>query len=295
MAWTNAGVIHPSRNWQYTNVVEGDFFRLSHNYSDLPTEYFQAELTQIEEGEDGAITTFGHQVIEASPTSEVIQLTKPACFNNRKLAIRQLSRDVDLPPAGRVYSWGIGIETFSNVVEPPPPPPGTSLTFSAYEDTNGLFYYAGCNWGSAAWQNPATLGTIAATTNVGTFGGSPTQWVDRSIAEYVSNEVAEAIVEFDLKTRKIQPNYYTLRSRNDSYGDEPRKWKIEGWDGTTWVDLDVRNADATLNGGLMWGGFAISASSFYSKLRYHWYGPNAKGRNIMALSEIEFYGLLQDL
>lgn len=123
MVWTNAGVISPSRNWQYTNVVEGEFFRLSHNYSDLPTEYFQAELTQIEEGEDGEITTFGHQVIEASPTSEVIQLTKPACFSNRKIAIRQLSRDVDLPPAGRVYSWAIGIEAYDPTEAPPPPPP----------------------------------------------------------------------------------------------------------------------------------------------------------------------------
>lgn len=110
MTWQEVGIINPSRNWQLTENVEGEFFRLTHQYSDLPTEYYQAELVQVEEDEQGAITTFGYQVIEASPTGEVIRLTKPECFSNRKIAIRQLSREVDLPPVGRVYSWAIGVE-----------------------------------------------------------------------------------------------------------------------------------------------------------------------------------------
>lgn len=181
MIWTNAGVISPSRNWQYTNVVEGEFFRLSHNYSDLPTEYFQAELTQIEEGEDGAITTFGYHVIEASPTSEVIQLTKPECFSNRKIAIRQLSRDVDLPPAGRVYSWAIGVEVFDpNATPPPPPPPETP-------SAAGVVYTA--SQSSSYQNNPEFVGTYANLTDSSELTGanaqSGAQWIKATFPSIV--------------------------------------------------------------------------------------------------------------
>lgn len=177
MVWTNAGVINPSRNWQYTNVVEGDLFRLSHNYSDLPTEYFQAELTQIEEDEDGSITTFGYQVIEASPTSEVIQLIKPACFSNRKIAIRQLSRDVDLPPAGRVYSWAIGIEAYDPNEAPPPPPP---------EPPNAAGQEYTVSQSSSYVNNPASIGTYANlsdnNTTTGCVTNSGNSWIQATFS-----------------------------------------------------------------------------------------------------------------
>lgn len=247
MVWTNAGVIHPSRNWQYTNVVEGEFFRLSHNYSDLPTEYFQAELTQIEEDEDGAITTFGYQLIEASPTSEVIRLTKPECFSNRKIAIRQLSRDVDLPPAGRVYSWAIGLEVFDpNGAPPPPPPPSDSPVNVAYtvnqsnvyvghagtyanltdgNGTTGAVGGEGPQWIQATFPNPVKVTAITVGGgNLAIFGGvaywlndssklqyslDNTTWTDASLISGVTDSGVDQFKKITLPT-PITAQYWRL-------------------------------------------------------------------------------------
>ncbi|MEP0874185.1 hypothetical protein NDA01_31305 [Trichocoleus desertorum AS-A10] len=174
----------------------------------------------------------------------------------------------------------------------------TPRLYASNGDANGVLYYAGTNWGAnGSWSNPVTLGTVSATATGGTLGGVVGNWMDREINEYLSNVVGEAYYEIDLKTKKLQLNRYSLRARNDAIAgaDAPRTWKMQGLNGSTWIDLDSRANDATLSTQLQWANFGVTTSNSYSKFRFQWYGPNGSGRNIMALSEIELYGFLDNL
>jgi len=87
MSWTPAGSISVRTDWQYTEPVEGSFFRLKH--SSQPRQgVFQ--IAQAEFNPDNSVNLT--ELITLQPISELQNLTflSPAYFSGRRLAIRKI-------------------------------------------------------------------------------------------------------------------------------------------------------------------------------------------------------------
>jgi hypothetical protein len=299
MTWQTVTTIHPSGGWQLTEPVEGEFFRLAHVTSDLPTEYFRAEVAQVEMNGDVRFDVFDLQEIEASAESQIIQLPKPACFSERRIAIRSLRDEVQLPPYGRPYSWAVAIEVSDAVSgggsSEPPAPTTKELTFNSSGDANGLLYWLGTGKSSGPWQNPFTAGfvQISQSSAYSSAHDTPQNLCDRQPNETpASSNIANSYFEFDFNGLEIKPNHYSIRGR-DAGANHPRNWRLLGsTSGETWAVIDEQTSNGAVTQNA-WFSTAIASDTFYKKFRFQQTGPSSSGDQVLTLGEIEFYGTVK--
>lgn len=123
MPWIQEDLLIPSTDWQFSKPLEGTFFELKHITSDLPYEYFRGEICQAEiDGEN--IRILGAQPLDTQKELDVVKLTKPACFTERRIGIRRNRSNTTVPPSNKPLVWEIAISRYeAGEVEPPPPPP----------------------------------------------------------------------------------------------------------------------------------------------------------------------------
>lgn len=169
--------------------------------------------------------------------------------------------------------------------------PKTSLNYVSDGDASGLFYYLGTNNNTTAWSNPYTAGKI--TIAASAVGVQPVSGlVDRATSDFYGEiTVVPVWLNFGLNfSKKIKPNYYSLRSRISS-GDYLRTWKLQGSrNGSTWTDLDSQVNRTTLNSPNQWLSLPCYSPNYYSTIRLIQLGVNSSGRDYLCLGELELYG-----
>ena len=165
---------------------------------------------------------------------------------------------------------------------------GINLTFSASEDTNGLFYYLGTVGNIVPWANPTSRGlTIQASTAI---NGSVESLVNRDESQFYTDNLPSSWVSFNIGTKKLKCNYYSIRARNAA-NYYLRNWKLQGSnDGATWVDLDTQTNNTTLANASQWLSIPINNTAAYSWFRILNYGLDSEGYNFLTLGEVELYG-----
>lgn len=93
MAWTQIKTISLSSSWQYTNPVEGEFFRLKH--TGAPAGGLFA-IAQAEFNEDNTVNLADVLSLEQGRELDLVRLPKPESFTNRRIAIKRLSQSPSL-------------------------------------------------------------------------------------------------------------------------------------------------------------------------------------------------------
>ncbi|MEH2367990.1 hypothetical protein [Nostoc sp.] len=166
----------------------------------------------------------------------------------------------------------------------------TNLAFASSGDANGICYWMGAKEGT--WANPHTTGILQVSAS-SLQAGSLAQIVDRSagIPMFTLN-LASSWISVNFKSYKIKPSYYSIRHDNET-GYYLRSWILQGSNdnGSTWVNLDVRTNDTTINSPDGWGSFPVlGANAFYRILRIISTGLDSSGSNYFCLGELEFYG-----
>ena len=90
---------------------------------------------------------------------------------------------------------------------------------------------------------------------------------------------------------------YSLTSAADDFGRDPKNWRLQGWDGTTWVTLDTQTNQLFASRGQTKRYFLATSSTLYSKHRLLVDQNNgsietgAGGAGIVQLAEFELRGL----
>ena len=99
---------------------------------------------------------------------------------------------------------------------------------------------------------------------------------------------------FDLGSRSVQPNYYSIRhGYPDSY-HSLRSWELQGSnDATNWDILREHKNDTTLNGGYAAGSWPLpNISKKYRYLRVISTGKDSSGYDNCMMCGFEVYGTL---
>lgn len=168
-----------------------------------------------------------------------------------------------------------------------------SLQFSSFGDQQGVFWYLGTNGLSQNWVNPVTLGALNISAS-SLLAGTVNQIVDRASNSlwYTANSPNQSVV-FDLWRWRLTPTDYVIRHSGET-GFYLRNWKLQGSnDNATWIDLDTRSNNTTINAINAWGRFSVSgATASYRYLRLLQTGVNSNNDNFLVLAEVEFYGVL---
>jgi hypothetical protein len=120
-------------------------------------------------------------------------------------------------------------------------PPGAltaSLFYVSDGDANGVFYFAGTNYGAVSWTNPFTAARLGITSLDNTGGDLKQSLVDRVASSYSTSTGG---IVFDLGVGKaLLPTSYSYRYRNDVTTFSPTAWKVQGSnDNSAWTDLDT--------------------------------------------------------
>ncbi|MEH2287165.1 hypothetical protein [Nostoc sp.] len=162
------------------------------------------------------------------------------------------------------------------------------LTFAFSGDANGLFYYLGTNKGATVWNNPANRLLAVTASSIGS--GDPNTLSNRQADQFYTGDLANSWVMFEF-VGQLKCQYYSIKSRSNDSNFYPRTWKLQGSiDGSTWVDLDSQNNNATLVSAGQWLSLPISATVSYSKMRILQNGLDSSGYNYFCLDEVELYG-----
>lgn len=94
MAWSIIGnAIILDLNWQYTDIIQGSYFKLQHSNSPNNTIY---QIAQAEFNSDNTINIFDDRILAVAQEYDVLFFKQPECFANRRLAIRRLPNQLSL-------------------------------------------------------------------------------------------------------------------------------------------------------------------------------------------------------
>lgn len=183
---------------------------------------------------------------------------------------------------------------------PTPTPTGIQLTYQTSGDENGLFYWLGSEGKTQSWSNPATTGEVAITTQatVTAYHDVPQNLTDRqsNLTDGVWLRGVNSKIIFDLGTKKLVPNYYSIKSWGN--GDRfPRNWRLEGANEINgpWSLIKSHENDASLNSPSTWASWPITGIvEEFKYLAIVCTGVNKEGSDIeITLAEVEFYGVLK--
>ena len=184
---------------------------------------------------------------------------------------------------------------------------GILLTYASDGDANGLAYYLGTNSLTSAFTNPIASGIIPAVAS-STLDPATTpisRLMDRSSAGlFHSNSEANPWCMFDLATKSIAINKYTIRNKGADTNHFLRNWTLEGTNAiasfnlagsnaATWTAIDTRVNDATLvTMDQFYTLTANGSTASFRYLRFRQTGLTSTGSNFLIFGELEFYGLL---
>ncbi len=118
--------------------------------------------------------------------------------------------------------------------------------------------------------------------------------VDRAANDAIATaNIANSFLIIDLKTRKLQPNYYSIRARNFN-ANHLKNWKFQASnDYATWIDLDTRALATALTSNQWFSAPINGQTTAYRFFRLLQTGLSSSADNVLTLGEIEMYGTLQ--
>jgi hypothetical protein len=127
----------------------------------------------------------------------------------------------------------------------------------------------------------------------------PQYWPLRNVAcfenqrGFYTKDEPNSWICYDFKCMRIKPTHYSLRSRRDYNGYHLRCWTLEGsQDGESWVELDRRENNATLNSQDAIATFSISQSIEVQMIRPRQLDKNSSGYHHLFVSAIEIFGVI---
>jgi hypothetical protein len=96
---------------------------------------------------------------------------------------------------------------------------------------------------------------------------------------------------YDFKNRHIKLTHYSLRTRRDYDNRHLRHWVLEGSIGSdSWITLDRRENNTSLNSQGAIATFSISQSSKVRLIRLKQIGKNSSGDDTLVVTAVEFFG-----
>jgi hypothetical protein len=110
------------------------------------------------------------------------------------------------------------------------------------------------------------------------------------------NEVNSWIC-YDFKDMQIKVTHYSIRTRRDHNSYHLRSWILEGsHDGLSWVTIDDRQNDTSLNSQGAISTFSISEDlqKEFPQIRLRQTGKNSSGHDYLEVNSIEFFGVLKE-
>lgn len=203
-----------------------------------------------------------------------------------------------------LFGFGLGYSTTTTISEPTPIE--VTLTYSSIDDTNGMFYAIGTNFGTTAWSNPITSGKVTASQS--SYDSDPNTANPAALVSRVNTDAwstdpysSHGSVEFDFGAEILNVTAYTLRRENyypelypGSGGWAPRSWVIEvSKNAVSWTYVDFRsNQNMLMTPG--YGVFNVTnpTTGYFRYIRIRQTNWNAETTAALALGEVEFYGKL---
>jgi hypothetical protein len=113
---------------------------------------------------------------------------------------------------------------------------------------------------------------------------------------FLTNSVANSWICYDFKDMRIKVTQYSIRTRYNYNGNHLRCWTLEGSkDGLTWMAIDDRKNDSSLNGQGVISTFPISTKfeEGFRMIRLRQTGKDSSGCDYLTVSAIEFFGVLE--
>jgi len=174
-------------------------------------------------------------------------------------------------------------------------PTGATRKFEHRQDfdTNGLFYFLGCQGGiRSSYTNPADIGMVTVTSSSLMSDSQPlSALVGRISTRCVTKPHQKSWMQINLKEVKIKLTHYTLRHYNSWDTEALRYWNLEGSnDGQSWVPIRQHMDDRALRksgGSHTW---AVDTNHYFSNLRLFMTGRNSNNHWYLACSGVELYG-----
>lgn len=170
----------------------------------------------------------------------------------------------------------------------------TNISFNAEEPLNGVL----SSLAQLANGNVSENGIVKITSSSSDHG-CPWQVADRGWNNYwFSQNKAGQFILFDFMQRQIVVNKYTIKTIKFSEDScHLKTWAMEASnDLINWAILDERDTNE-LNGSNKVVSFDCQSGNnvSYRYVRLRMTGPNARGDNLLALNNMEFFGVLVDL
>jgi hypothetical protein len=106
---------------------------------------------------------------------------------------------------------------------------------------------------------------------------------------------ANSWIQYEFNVMKVKLTHYSIQARHNYNGYHLRSWTLEGSnDGLSWVKLDHRENDTTLNSQGAIATFSISEGheEAFCQIRLRQTGKESGGYDHLTLSAMEFFGVL---
>lgn len=178
-----------------------------------------------------------------------------------------------------------------------PPGPPTSpqvLTYVSDGDANGVLYFLGRGYGTAAWTNPETANFVDIISKPVGGAGNVNTLCDRAASEYSSGGSDGAgnewfKIDFGAVNTMLASKF-SYRYRNDSSNFSPTAWKWEGSnDDSAWDELaDVTGQTPSASTWVSTD--AAVQTTAYRYIRVRQIGNNNNGTSHFSIGELEVYG-----
>jgi E3 ubiquitin-protein ligase HECTD1 len=133
--------------------------------------------------------------------------------------------------------------------------------------------------------------------------GNPQSYPLRHVADFenqscfATNNEANSWICYDFKDMQIKVTHYSIRTRRDANNGHLRFWILEGsQDGLSWVTIDDRQNDTSLNSEGAISTFSISQNfqKAFRQVRLRQTGKNTSGTDNLIVNSIEFFGVLKE-
>ncbi len=165
-----------------------------------------------------------------------------------------------------------------------------------------MLFHLGTAGDTRAYQNPHAAGAVVASmSSVGT--SDPPRFVEHTHASPVHNHTSNAAdswMAVDLKTARLVPNHYALRSTPYASDYKLRNWALQASnDNATWTTLRQHSSDVSLaDQPMSVAAWPLDAAAVGGRAFRHFRilqtGPNSSGNNHLMCGGIELYGVLTD-
>jgi hypothetical protein len=132
-------------------------------------------------------------------------------------------------------------------------------------------------------------------TSSSTQANSPSDVIDSSFnSHWVSDNQPNQFLKFDFGVYSVSVTHYTLRTYDYVFsGNHLKSWMLEGSiKDENWIEIDSRSDCPDLNGKRFMKTYEVKHQSFFRYLRLRQTGPSHCGTHMMAISNVEFFGIV---